>query len=80
MAFLDKNNIYQSITNNNLEINTKNNFISYIGFGGLSNLWGKIFNINIRGNNKIKNFLIKQLKIKTNQEINLNHSLKLFAN
>ena len=73
-----KNNIYQSTRNNNLEINTKNNFISYIGFGGLSNLWGKIFNINIEGNNKIRNFLIKQLKIKTNQEINLNHGLKLF--
>ena len=42
-----KKNICQSIDNNNLHCNLKNNFISYIGFGGLSNLWGKILNTNI---------------------------------
>jgi len=73
-----KKNIYQSIKNNNLSVNVKNNFISYLGFGGLSNLWGKIFNYDIDGNVYLKNYLKKELKIKDHEELNIHKNLKLF--
>jgi len=73
-----KKNIYQSIKNNKLSVNIKNNFISYLGLGGLSNLWGKIFNLDITGNNKIKNELIKTLKLENHTKIDTHKNLRLY--
>lgn len=73
-----KKNIYQSLKNNNLSINIKNNFISYLGFGGLSNLWGKVFNLDIKGSSDNKNYLIKKLKIKNHHEIKLHKKMKFY--
>jgi hypothetical protein len=73
-----KNNIYQSLKNNNLSVNIKNNFISYLGFGGLSNIWGKIFNFDIDENNKIKNQLIDILKLKNHTKINIHKNINIY--
>jgi hypothetical protein len=42
----------------------ENNFISYLGPGGLSNIWGKLLNSEISEQNKYTKFLIKKLEIK----------------
>lgn len=49
-----KKNIFQSILNNKMSVNIKNNFLSYLGVGGLSNIWGKIFNFDISGRSDLK--------------------------
>ena len=49
-----KTNIFQSYKINNLRVNTKSNFISYLGFGGLSNLWGKVFNMDVEADTDSK--------------------------
>ena len=64
-----KDEIYQSIKNNNFQCNVKNNFISFLGIGGLSKLWGKIINTRIDGNNKYIRILKKELNIKPQKKI-----------
>ena len=59
-----KNNISQAIKKNTIDVNIKNNFVSYLGFGGLSNLWGKIFNTDFKDTYSLKKELIEQLNIK----------------
>ncbi|MDC0608762.1 hypothetical protein OAO75_03105 [Candidatus Pelagibacter ubique] len=59
-----KNNISQAIKKNTLNTNIKNNFVSYLGFGGLSNLWGKIFNTDFEDTYSLKEELIEKLNIK----------------
>lgn len=71
-------NIFQSIQKNNLNVNTKNNFISFLGLGGLSNLWGKIFNQNIQGNYDIKRELINYLNLKEHKKINLHNDIDFY--
>ena len=73
-----KTNIFQSHKINNLRINTKSNFISYLGFGGLSNLWGKIFNMDVEVDKETKNYLINKLEIKNHKKINLSKNLKFY--
>ena len=73
-----KANIFQSIQKNNLIVNRKNNFISFLGFGGLSNLWGKIFNHDIKGNYNIKRQLINYLNLKEHKKINLHKDIYFY--
>lgn len=73
-----KSNIFQSIQKNNLIVNRKNNFISFLGFGGLSNLWGKIFNYDIKGNYNIKRQLINYLNLKEHKKINLHKDIYFY--
>jgi hypothetical protein len=73
-----KKNIFQSLTLNKIEIDIKNNFISYLGFGGLSNIWGKIFNLDIIGNTKIINEILIFLKLNKLKEIQLHKKLTVY--
>ena len=73
-----KTNIFQSYKINNLRVNTKSNFISYLGFGGLSNLWGKVFNMDVEADTDSKNYLINKLEIKNHKKIHVNKNLKFY--
>lgn len=73
-----KNNIFYSYKNNNLKINIKNNFISFLGLGGLSNLWGKIFNLDIKAEYKRKKYLINKLQIKNHRKIILHKKINFY--
>ena len=73
-----KANIFQAIQKNKLTVNTKNNFISFLGFGGLSNLWGKIFNYDINCRYKIKKYLINYLNIQEHKKIDLHKEINFY--
>jgi hypothetical protein len=59
-----QNNIKSAFYVNNFNVNKKYNFISYLGPGGLSKIWGKVVNTNVPFDNNLINFLITKLKIK----------------
>lgn len=59
-----KNNIKSAFYVNNFTSNNKYNFISYLGPGGLSNIWGKVVNTNVPYEKNLINFILKKLKIK----------------
>jgi hypothetical protein len=73
-----KDEIYQSIKNNNLKCNVKNNFISFLGIGGLSKLWGKIINTRINGNYKYIRILKKELNIKQQKKIYIDKNTNFY--
>ena len=73
-----KDEIYQSIKNNNFQCNVKNNFISFLGIGGLSKLWGKIINTRIDGNNKYIRILKKELSIKPQKKIYIHKNMNFY--
>ena len=60
------NNINLGFFVNKIRFNKNYNFISYLGTGGLSNLWGQIINTKINFSNKIINLLLKKLRLKEN--------------
>ena len=60
------NNINLGFFVNKIKFNKNYNFISYLGTGGLSNLWGQIINTKINFSNKIINLLLKKLRLKEN--------------
>ena len=59
-----QNNIKSAFYVNNFNLNNKYNFISYLGPGGLSNIWGKVVNTNVPFEKNLINFILKVLKIK----------------
>jgi len=73
-----QNNINTSFYINKFVIDKKYNFISYLGPGGLSNLWGKVINTNVNFDPKIINFLLKRIKIKKNEKVKFNKFLNLY--
>ena len=50
------NNINLGFLVNKIRLNKNHNFISYLGKGGLSNLWGQIINTKINFSDKIIRF------------------------
>jgi len=62
-------NINFSYKINKIVTQKNHNFITYLGVGGLSNLWGKILNTDIKIEKKKINFICKRLNIKKNKII-----------
>jgi hypothetical protein len=59
-----ENNIKSAFYVSNFTVNKKYNFVSYLGPGGLSNIWGKVINENVAFSKNMINLLLKKLKIK----------------
>jgi hypothetical protein len=72
------NNINLGFFVNKIRFNKNYNFISYLGTGGLSNLWGQIINTKINFNNKIIDLLLKKLRLKENLILKFNKYLNLY--
>jgi hypothetical protein len=75
---LYENNIKTAFHVSNFNVNKKYNFISYLGPGGLSNIWGKIINENVAFSRNIINSLIKKLKIKITKNLIFKKYISLY--
>ena len=75
-----KKEINSSFKINRIISNYKSNFITYLGQGGLSSVWGKLLNTEIIENDKNINFVRKKLKLKKHELIYSNKNFLLFKN
>jgi len=71
-------NINSGFFANRVRFNKKYNFISYLGSGGLSNLWGKIINTKVNFSHSIVNLILNKLRLKKNLPLNSSKNLNLY--
>ena len=75
-----KKEINSSYKINRIITSKKSNFISYLGPGGLSTIWGKVLNTEITEKKKNIDLIKKKLKLKNQKKIYNNKNFELFQN